>query len=127
MSKSTPDTQGPDPKATPVRIAEEVLDDMQVRLFKIRFRGKSADAFLINKGGQFHAYINECKHLPVPLDLNAPTVLNSAGTMFQCHQHGAVYEIETGICTDGPCKGAKLTKLHIEKKGKHLVISVPQS
>jgi nitrite reductase/ring-hydroxylating ferredoxin subunit len=117
MSKSKND------KSAVVKVAEELLDHLQVRFFQIQVDGKICDAFLIRREENFFSYVNECKHLPVPLDLNAGSVLNSSQTSFQCHQHGALYDIETGLCTEGPCKGASLRKLQVRKSGKHLVIS----
>jgi nitrite reductase/ring-hydroxylating ferredoxin subunit len=117
MSKSTRK------QSSEFKIAEEILDNLQVRNFQIVISGKLCDAFVMKHDGNFFAYLNECKHLPVPLDMYAATVFNTSKTAFQCHQHGAVYDFQTGLCTEGPCKGATLTALAIEKRGNYLIIS----
>ena len=31
-----------------------------------------------------------------------------------CNMHGALFEVDTGYCVDGPCSGDSLTRLPIE-------------
>lgn len=99
------------------------LKDMGYKTFQLEIDGVLREAFLFRKGDKFFAYLNECRHLPVRLDLSAPTLFNRARTAFQCHQHGALYHFETGHCFQGPCGGESLRPLKITQRGKTLVVS----
>jgi len=95
--------------------------------FTVRVRGKRFHGFVIRKNGRFHAYQNLCRHLPITLDLEDGKLLNYEGTLIQCQMHGALYEIETGLCVGGPCEGASLIRLSLRQEEERLVISFPES
>jgi nitrite reductase/ring-hydroxylating ferredoxin subunit len=52
---------------------------------------------------RLRAYLNLCKHLPVPLDAYRGNVMDAEGEHFLCRTHGAAYRLEDGLCTEGPC------------------------
>src|SRR5262249_10266113 len=56
------------------------------------------DAFLVNDGGRFHAYVNRCRHMPTPLDFVRDDFLTDDRRFLRCYTHGAVYEFATGLC-----------------------------
>ena len=41
--------------------------------------------------------------------------------------HGAMYEIETGLCIGGPCLGARLDSLSFIEEENEINITVPES
>ncbi len=58
---------------------------------------------------RYFAFVNSCPHEPhllyeVPFH-------NPDAAFLVCEKHGAKFEIETGLCTDGPAKGARLASL----------------
>jgi nitrite reductase/ring-hydroxylating ferredoxin subunit len=53
-------------------------------------------------------YVNACPHLGVPLDWAPDRFLSSDGKHIVCSMHGALFEIETGLCLQGPCAGDHL-------------------
>jgi nitrite reductase/ring-hydroxylating ferredoxin subunit len=57
------------------------------------------------------AYLNLCRHLPVPLDAASRQFL--AGGHLQCLTHGARYRLEDGLCVIGPCRGESLIALEL--------------
>lgn len=66
---------------------------------------------LATPDGEPRAYVNECQHLPVPLDGGSREFMNRAGTHLMCGTHGALYRLEDGYCTEGPCEGGSLERL----------------
>jgi len=84
--------------------------------------GKSLDAFVVNFGGEFHAYVNRCPHVGTPLDLWPNEFLSEDGTLFVCSTHGAVFEPRTGRCVGGPCVGDRLTRLPLFRDGDRIVV-----
>ena len=57
------------------------------------------------------AYLNECQHLPVPLDGFSGQFLAEDGQHLLCRTHGAEYRLSDGYCVAGPCKGESLRAL----------------
>ena len=55
------------------------------------------------------------------LDVSPPqranSFLNKDRTYILCTMHGAEFEIATGRCVDGPCRGEYLTRVPIEVQG----------
>lgn len=69
--------------------------------------------------GELVAYLNECKHLPIPLDAGSGEYLSEGGEYFLCSTHGALFRIEDGYCIEGPCAGASLEALPLRiEEGK---------
>lgn len=59
------------------------------------------------------AYLNRCKHLPVPLDGASRDFFDATKRYLICGTHGALYERATGFCVSGPCRGKTLTAIEI--------------
>jgi nitrite reductase/ring-hydroxylating ferredoxin subunit len=76
--------------------------------------GREQDGFLLRlPDGEFVAYLNQCCHIPVPLDLDDNDFYWDKIHRITCKTHGAQYEPETGFCTAGPCAGATLEKFKV--------------
>jgi nitrite reductase/ring-hydroxylating ferredoxin subunit len=69
---------------------------------------------LVDESGCPRAYVNRCKHIPVPLDAGGGKVLSPFGPFLECRTHGARYRLEDGYCFEGPCEGDSLDALEIE-------------
>ncbi|OYT89484.1 MAG: (2Fe-2S)-binding protein [Burkholderiales bacterium PBB6] len=67
--------------------------------------------FVVRRGEQLLAYVNSCPHHDTPLAWRRDAYLNAAGDRIVCAAHGALFEIDTGRCTLGPCLGDALTPL----------------
>lgn len=67
--------------------------------------------FAVRKDGEVHVYRNECPHLGVALEFQENEFLDLDGALIQCSTHGALFEIESGLCLAGPCQGDHLTKV----------------
>ena len=67
-----------------------------------------AGLFAIRRGKSVLIYVNACPHLGVPLDWAPGAFLASDGSRIVCSTHGAEFEIDTGRCLRGPCKGDAL-------------------
>jgi len=65
--------------------------------------------------GEPRAWLNLCKHLPIPLDGGSGDVLGDDGKHFICRTHGAIYRADHGYCIEGPCEGQRLDKLRLEE------------
>lgn len=77
-------------------------------------RGEAWYGFAVRKGDDVYAYANSCPHTGAMLNWGPDRFLTRAGNQIMCGVHGAVFEIETGFCTAGPCKGQWLRDLEVE-------------
>ena len=56
----------------------------------------------------FFGYVNSCPHERAWLNIGSGEFFNEDRTRLECGRHGALFEIESGACVEGPCKGASL-------------------
>lgn len=64
---------------------------------------------VVRWGRQVFGYLNKCPHDGVNLDWERNQFLDPNGVRLMCGKHGALFELGTGTCLDGPCKGEGLT------------------
>lgn len=83
------------------------------------------DAFLINYQGTFHAYVNRCRHMTTPLDFVRYQFFTEDGRRLICLTHGALYEPDSGVCVEGPCKGLALYRLPVLIDRGEVLVSCP--
>jgi nitrite reductase/ring-hydroxylating ferredoxin subunit len=69
---------------------------------------------IIRWGKQVFGYVNRCPHDGVNLDWERNSFLDGNGIRLMCGKHGALFELGTGMCIDGPCKGQALTPLALQ-------------
>jgi nitrite reductase/ring-hydroxylating ferredoxin subunit len=85
-----------------------------------------AKSVLVGRAGaRLVAYANVCRHQAVPLDFGMDTAMADDGLHLLCHQHGALYRPEDGVCIAGPCKGEALVALGVTVDGDEIEIAVP--
>ena len=65
---------------------------------------------VVRWGKQVFGYLNKCPHDGVNLDWERNQFLDpNYGVRLMCGKHGSLFEIGTGLCVEGPCKGEGLT------------------
>lgn len=79
------------------------------------FETQSGDViFITQRDGSFFAYQNICPHLQVELEFLENQFLDQDQAFIQCSTHGALFDVETGLCISGPCQGDSLEKVNIQ-------------
>ena len=78
--------------------------------------------FAVKKDKQLHLYHNRCPHLGTPLEWEEDRFLEGDGALIRCATHGALFEIDSGQCLVGPCKGKALHAIAFEIQEGELVI-----
>lgn len=96
-----------------------------VRKFWLICQKYRVDAFLVNHQGKFHAYVNRCRHMTTPLDFVRNQFFTEDGRHLECLTHGAIYEPESGVCIEGPCKGLALYRLPVMIDREEVLVSCP--
>jgi len=72
------------------------------RKFLLTIAGIEEECFLINLGGEFYAYVNRCRHVPLPLDWVDNQFFTPDRRYLICQTHGALYLPASGLCVSGP-------------------------
>jgi nitrite reductase/ring-hydroxylating ferredoxin subunit len=94
-------------KPEPPRIRYKValtseLQPGESKKFLLPIRGADEECFLINYAGQFHAYVNRCRHVPMAMDWVDNQFFAEQGRYLTCQTHNAYYQPDSGECVAGP-------------------------
>jgi len=60
---------------------------------------------------KLQGYVNRCPHQGLPLDWERNQFLDPDGARLLCGKHGALFDVNSGVCVDGPCKGEVLERV----------------
>jgi nitrite reductase/ring-hydroxylating ferredoxin subunit len=72
------------------------------RKFLLPVRGVDEECFVVNFQGQYYAYVNRCRHVPMAMDWIDNQFFAEQGRYLMCQTHCAYYEPSTGECINGP-------------------------
>src|SRR3984893_8594273 len=70
--------------------------------FLLPIHGADEECFVINFNGGFHAYVNRCRQVPMPMDWVDNQFFAEEGRYLMCQTHNAYYEPASGECIAGP-------------------------
>lgn len=76
--------------------------------------------FVVRSGAQVRGWLDACPHVDgAPLAWRKDAYLSADGSSIVCYGHGAVFDIDTGVCTKGPCVGQALrpVEVHSDEEG----------
>jgi nitrite reductase/ring-hydroxylating ferredoxin subunit len=96
--------------------------------FLLPIRGADEECFLINFNGEFHAYVNRCRHVPMPMDWVDNQFFAEEGRYLMCQTHNAYYEPGSGECIAGPSSacGKFLYRVPLEIEDECIFARPPQ-
>ena len=81
--------------------------------------------FVVREGNRVHAYRNYCKHAGHQLNWQPDQFLTKDGGHIICASHGALYEISSGKCAGGPCRGKALTRVDVRVEDGEIIVTGP--
>src|SRR5689334_15216867 len=93
------------PKPSRIRYKVGLTTDLQPgesSKFLLPIRDADEECFLINYEGEFHAYVNRCRHVPMAMDWVDNQFFAEQGRYLMCQTHNAYYEPGSGECVAGP-------------------------
>jgi nitrite reductase/ring-hydroxylating ferredoxin subunit len=93
--------------------------------FVLDCEGRQIEAFLINYRGTFHAYVNQCRHIPMTLDWVENQFFTQDGEYLLCATHGAYYAPDTGTCVAGPPCGCVLLRIPLCSLDGRILVRCP--
>jgi nitrite reductase/ring-hydroxylating ferredoxin subunit len=77
----------------------------------------------VRQGEGIYVYENACPHIGTPLDWTPDRFLSRDGRMLICATHGALFEIPTGMCVSGPCRGDSLTPVNFSVRDGCILVA----
>lgn len=80
------------------------------------------DIFIQRKGEGIFAYMNICPHAGTPLNMMDGDFMERTGTYLMCHTHGALFQLENGLCVAGPCNGDRLQPIDIIVEDGNIIV-----
>lgn len=107
------------------RIAD--LGDPDCRGFQIGEGDWPFMGFVVRKGDKVFAYENFCAHLGHPLNWMPDRFLTKDNAAIMCASHGALYEIDSGLCFAGPCMGKALRVVDVDIRDGVIYVTGPSS
>lgn len=93
------------------------LDDLlenEARGFDPLQRGRDA-LFIVKRRATLKAYRNRCPHQGASLPWRKNAYLNADGSRVVCSAHGALFDIDTGQCLQGPALGQALEPMDVHE------------
>jgi len=86
--------------------------------------GERVTGFVVRLYGKPYAYVNRCAHIPIELDWEEGRFFDLARTYLLCASHGAHYEVDSGRCVMGPCKGESLQPLVVVERDGNIYLNL---
>ena len=103
------------------------IDDPGCREFAIGDGDWPFKGFVVRQGDEVFAYQNYCVHVGHPLNWSPDSFLTKDRSAIICASHGAMYEIDTGLCFAGPCAGKSLRPVQLDVRNGVVYVSGPTS
>ncbi|SFR76047.1 Rieske (2Fe-2S) protein [Sphingomonas jatrophae] len=98
--------------ATPAGVRLGPLDaiaDGSARNYVLQLRAGRFHGFVVRRGDAVVGYVDRCPHMGVPLAQKLDDYLTPDGQLIACSWHGALFDVDGGLCVGGPCAGQWLT------------------
>jgi nitrite reductase/ring-hydroxylating ferredoxin subunit len=89
------------------------LADLGARGFTVGSGDWPLRGLVVRRGAVVRAYVNHCPHAGFPLDAVPGSFLAPEAPLILCRSHGALFEMDTGLCVSGPCDGLALRRLPV--------------
>ena len=103
------------------------LSDPGCRGFTIGDGDWPFTGFVVRQGDAVYAYQNYCAHVGHPLNWIPDGFLNKERTAIQCSSHGAMFDIDSGLCFSGPCVGKSLRTVDVAVRDGVVYVTGPTS
>jgi nitrite reductase/ring-hydroxylating ferredoxin subunit len=89
------------------------LHDPGSRGLTLSLNKQMLDVFIVRRGMQVFAYLNNCPHTGGPLDWVPDRFLSLDKNNIQCATHDALFRLDDGYCVAGPCVGDRLKAIPV--------------
>lgn len=103
----------------------DTIPDAGSFIFSVRTRdGTETEAILVRTGTTIVCWLNRCRHYThIRLDKGSGATIRDGEIL--CTNHGAMFNIETGYCTHGPCEGSYLQPIDVQVVDQTVYLTDP--
>lgn len=98
------------------------IEEGETRVFDLENDEQKRNGFVIRYNGSLLAYLNECPHWSIDLDLGDEDFFDPLLERIYCKNHGALFVLPSGECETGPCMGRSLTRYEVRVEGEDAVV-----
>ena len=105
-------------------VGAALLKEGETQAFPIEGDKHKRTGFVIRYQGELLAFLNECPHWSIDLDLGDGEFFDPEIQRVFCKNHGALFVLPSGECETGPCMGRELTKFASQIDGNDLMVEV---
>ena len=85
----------------------------KVREFRVSSKNGPFFLMIFRRGDRLLAYHNSCPHRHLSLNFAPDRFLVGNDGLLVCAHHGAAFDLDTGLCLQGPCEGSSLQAIEI--------------
>ena len=104
--------------------AQSEIADPGSKGFSISLPDAQLNLFIVKKDSKITVYENSCPHTQGPLDWTPDQFLDINNNYIMCANHGALFEINNGLCIYGPCKAQSLRALAFTIKDEDIYLTL---
>jgi nitrite reductase/ring-hydroxylating ferredoxin subunit len=88
--------------------------------FEALVAGERRSCVALRTAAGLSAFVNLCAHRRQPVVVD-DRPFDEAGRL-ECRAHGAFYDPVTGLCVEGPCRGARLQAVAVRDEAGQVVV-----
>jgi len=99
-----------------------LLQEGKTQAFQLEGDKHGRNGFIIRYQGKLLAFLNECPHWSIDLDLGDEDFFDEEIERIYCKNHGALFVLPSGECETGPCLGRSLTQFSLDIDGDDVMV-----
>lgn len=99
----------------------EIKDSILITL-KNKETGDRKEAVVVRRDEGYECWMNYCKHITT-VNIHKGGEAPIRGDEIVCQNHGAMFDLDSGVCTYGPCEGAKLDDVDIKQESGKIYLA----
>jgi len=99
------------------------IEDGSAKEFSYSSGNDIHNIFIQRRGKEIFGYVNICPHAGTPLNMDEGHFMEKTGRYLMCHTHGALFQLDDGLCVAGPCNGAHLQPVSLKIEGEKIIIT----
>jgi nitrite reductase/ring-hydroxylating ferredoxin subunit len=98
------------------------LDDPGAKGFTMGRGDWPLRGFAVRRRDRIRAWVNYCPHAGFALNWTPDGFLAPDAPLILCSMHGALFEMDTGLCVSGPCEGLRLRALPVRVERGYVLL-----
>jgi nitrite reductase/ring-hydroxylating ferredoxin subunit len=99
------------------------LTEGKTQVFSLDGATHQRNGFVIRHEGELLAFLNECPHWSIDLDMGDEDFFDPKLGRIYCKNHGALFVLPSGECETGPCLGRSLTSYSVRVEGQDVIVT----